>query len=296
MNLYIIIPVHNRKDFTHNCLLSLSKQTYSNFKIIIIDDGSTDGTTEMILKEFQQVILLHGDGNFWWTRSVNLGIKHALSKRAEIIITLNDDLIVEDNYLENFTNLHKQYPDALISSSSYNINNKRELVFNGMKINWFTAKYSCFLEKEVPVSYKMKDFNKSDFLPARGLLIPVDVFNKIGLFDEKRFPQTAADFDFVWNAKKAGFQSLCATSCKTFCYPSESCITKTIKEKSISNFYNYLFSIKSAANIIVRFRFILKNCPKHLIVIHIIFDIIRTVFSYIKPIKNTSAKKVSTCV
>ena len=66
-SLFIVIPVHNRKHFTRDCLLSLRKQTFQNFTIIVIDDGSSDGTGEMIQKEFPEVVLLHGDGNLWWT-------------------------------------------------------------------------------------------------------------------------------------------------------------------------------------------------------------------------------------
>ena len=50
----IVIPVHNRRELTRNCLLSLQKQTYKNFSVIIVDDGSTDGTSEMIQKEFRK--------------------------------------------------------------------------------------------------------------------------------------------------------------------------------------------------------------------------------------------------
>lgn len=71
--IYIIIPVHNRKHFTRECLLSLRKQTFQNFKVIVVNDGSSDGTGEMIEKEFSDVILLKGDGNLWWTGATNLG-------------------------------------------------------------------------------------------------------------------------------------------------------------------------------------------------------------------------------
>jgi len=65
---YTIIPVHNRKEFTRNCLRSLQRQTVSDrLRIIVVDDGSEDGTDEMLAAEFPEVIVLRGDGNLFWT-------------------------------------------------------------------------------------------------------------------------------------------------------------------------------------------------------------------------------------
>ena len=60
--IHIVIPVYNRRDITRNCLLSLREQTHTDFQVVVIDDGSTDGTSEMIQKEFPEVVLLMGDG------------------------------------------------------------------------------------------------------------------------------------------------------------------------------------------------------------------------------------------
>jgi GT2 family glycosyltransferase len=73
--IFIVIPVHNRRDFTRECLLSLRKQTYKNFKVIIVDDGSMDGTGDMIEKDFPEVIPLKGDGELWWTGATNMGVE-----------------------------------------------------------------------------------------------------------------------------------------------------------------------------------------------------------------------------
>jgi len=64
--IYILIPVHNRKEFTRQCLLSLRKQTYKKIKIVVIDDGSLDGTGGMLAREFPAVHVIKGDGNLWW--------------------------------------------------------------------------------------------------------------------------------------------------------------------------------------------------------------------------------------
>ena len=70
--IYIIIPVHNRVNYTLKCLNSLVNQTYTIFSIILIDDGSTDNTSSIVSNKFPNVKILKGDGHLWWSGSVNL--------------------------------------------------------------------------------------------------------------------------------------------------------------------------------------------------------------------------------
>ncbi len=98
--LCIVIPVDNRKEFTHQCLLSLYNQTNKNFFVVVINDGSTDGTGKMIKDKFPDIILINGDGNLWWTKAINIGIKYALKYNAKYILTLNDDTVLKEDYIE----------------------------------------------------------------------------------------------------------------------------------------------------------------------------------------------------
>ena len=61
---YIIIPVHNRKQITLKCLENLDKSgDLQQYHVVVVDDGSTDGTTEAINNLFPDVKVLPGDGN-----------------------------------------------------------------------------------------------------------------------------------------------------------------------------------------------------------------------------------------
>ena len=143
-NIFIIIPVHNRKDFTRNCLLSLRKQTFQNFTTVVIDDGSLDGTSEIIQKEFPEVILLHGDGNLWWAGATNLGVNYALENgtKSDYILTMNDDTIIRPNYIETLLECASKHPRSLIGSIAIINNDRRIIEDGGVKINWYTAKFN----------------------------------------------------------------------------------------------------------------------------------------------------------
>src|SRR6266567_5032327 len=95
----IITPIHNGVEYTIEYLESLSKVEYSNYEIIIIDDGSTDGSSEIIARDFPQVRLLKGDGNLWWSGGTNMGIRDALARGTDLILTMNNDVKIAPDCL-----------------------------------------------------------------------------------------------------------------------------------------------------------------------------------------------------
>src|SRR5687768_11882173 len=99
--IFVVIPVFNRKHFTRECLSALENQTYKDYTIVVVDDGSTDGTSEMIHDEFPEVTVLKGTGNLFWTASVNMGIRHALQNGADYVLTLNNDGFPHQTFLQS---------------------------------------------------------------------------------------------------------------------------------------------------------------------------------------------------
>src|SRR6187401_1451737 len=112
----IVIPVHNRKKFTADCLQSLRIQTTPADYVIIIDDGSTDGTKEMLRDEFPEVIVIQGDGNLFWTAAINLGVRRALSLKADYILTLNNDTVAFPDFVEKMLLQATKNPYALLGA------------------------------------------------------------------------------------------------------------------------------------------------------------------------------------
>jgi GT2 family glycosyltransferase len=68
---YIIIPVHNRKQITIACLENLNTcGDLQKYRVIVVDDGSKDGTAEAIREQYPMVEILTGDGNLWWMGAI----------------------------------------------------------------------------------------------------------------------------------------------------------------------------------------------------------------------------------
>lgn len=276
---YIIIPVYNRKNFTRICLNAFKRQTYQNFRIVIIDDGSTDGTGEMLRNEFPDVIVIKGDGNLFWTKAMNLGVKFALENKAEYILAINNDVIPYNDYLEKMIFWSMQYPNALLGS--YSIDAKTKLpIYGGEIINWKTAKTKYLINSSI--TNNQKRLQKSTGLPGRGLLIKAEVFNKIGLFYEKRLKHYLADYDFTMRAAKAGFELFCNYDSILEIFPEESGGRNYIRNKSLRNYFNHIFSIKGAGNVFDFYKFAIKNCPRKYLLLFLPIGIIRRMGGYLR--------------
>ena len=73
--IYVILPVHNRKKITESFIQNLVEQTYKDFKLILVDDGSQDGTSEMVLSYISSSVVISGKGDWWWGGSLQQAYK-----------------------------------------------------------------------------------------------------------------------------------------------------------------------------------------------------------------------------
>ena len=116
--IYIIIPVHNRLNLTKKCLDSLYKQSFNDWSVYIVDDGSTDGTKEYLnsLKN-PKIHYIEGDGFLWWTGAIKLGISKVLeiANKSDFIMTVNNDIVFDENAINALINNMKN--DNQICSS-----------------------------------------------------------------------------------------------------------------------------------------------------------------------------------
>ncbi|WP_040574275.1 glycosyltransferase family 2 protein [Pontibacter sp. BAB1700] len=273
----IVIPVFNRKEYTRDCLQSLRKQTDQRFKVIIVDDGSTDGTEDMLREEFPEVEVLKGSGNLFWTAGVNMGIRHALKQDAQLIMTMNNDVITDERLLEKMYYWHEQKPAALLGALELDANTKQP-IFGGERLNWLLNT----IDEVLPTlsAEEQKGLHPVTHLPGRGLLIPRAVFEKIGLFDQDRFPHYIADYDYTHTARRAGFELYVNYDARLLTYPEESGERQIRSEKSFKNYYKHLFDLKGGGNLRDFTRFTLKNCPTPYIPFHLANGYTRRLFGY----------------
>lgn len=275
--IFVVIPVHNRILYTQSCLLSLRDQRFRNYEVVVVDDGSTDGTGDMVITEFPEVTLLRGDGNLWWSASTNLGVEYALDEGADYIITLNNDTLVAEDFLEKMFLWAEKTPNSLLGAFAIDAGTKKP-VYGGERINWITAGYVnllAVLDKE-----QWTGLHEVTHFPGRGLLIPSIVFKKIGLFAADIFPQSAADEDFTHRAIRAGFPVYCNYDARIHIYPNESGDAVLRNKKSLFNYWGHLFSFKGGGNIMRFVHYAIRNAPRRFLIPFLISGITRRILGY----------------
>lgn len=249
----IIIPIFNGIDLTKKCLENLdkqinsAKQTNIKHEIVIIDDGSTDGSADWISSNYPNIEVLKGNGNLWWSGGVNKGAKYAIETlRVDYILLWNNDIFTDTNY---FTELHdiiaKEKADTIIGSKIYYDPQFQKIWSMG-------AIFDTKSGKKYLVGFNQNDtenFSKAievDWLPGMGTLIHRSVIETIGYWDEKVFPQYHGDSDFTFRAKIKGYKIKAYPQLRIWNNKEQTGLSHRGKFKFL---FRSLFDIKSNFNI-----------------------------------------------
>jgi GT2 family glycosyltransferase len=249
-----VIPVHNRLPYTQECLGILNEQkgtslfTKNKIHIIVTDDGSTDGTGDWISKNYPEVIVLKGNGNLWYSGSMNVGMRYAFEKlNCDYIMVWENDIYPVNNYFENLQKIIENWDGKTVICSKLYYKIRPDVIFGiGGTYDSKTGARSLIGRQETDGPQYDKIMEVDWFL-GQGVLIHRDIVKVVGYFDDVRFPQYHADIDYGVRMKEAGFHNLV--------YPDLQLLNDTattgishIKNKSFGQFFDSLVSIKSNTN------------------------------------------------
>jgi len=244
----IIIPTHNRKEALRRLLKQINNQSkplkYLEINIVVIVDGSNDGTLEMIHSNFSNVHLIEGDGSWWYTKSMNEGFKYAELLQPDLALTLNDDVLIDNDY---FASLISDYltlqRDCILGSISFSNENQSRIVSSG---NSWKNKLIGSLKPHIPIlsvlnPEDLSGIKKTETLPGRGMLIPWKILKELNFFDEK-FVQYHSDGDFCLRAKKRGYPVYVSWNSKVYISIEKTSYSTSYLNKSfrlaIKSFFN----------------------------------------------------------
>ena len=194
MSSAVVIPVHNRREMTLRCLERLeSDGVFTWATVVVVDDGSTDGTGPAIRERYPAVRLVTGDGNLWWGGAIRLGMVTACREHADCVVWLNDDCLPEPGTLR------------LLSEHARRI--------NGLAAGWsatpsgghYGAYRKTFWGLEHVPPPPPGGAARCDAAAGNCVAIARPVVDAIGLPDAARLPHALLDVDYLLSATRRGF-------------------------------------------------------------------------------------------
>ena len=114
MKVTIIIPNYNGKHFMEPCLQSLSEQTCRDFKVLVVDNASSDGSLEYMSEHYPDIEVISLKKNYGFSKAVNVGIEHSTTP---YVILLNNDTTVDTHYVEEMIKAIEKSPRIFSVSS-----------------------------------------------------------------------------------------------------------------------------------------------------------------------------------
>ena len=201
---YIVIVNWNGRDITLDCLASLSAVTYANFRTVVVDNASSDGSAEAIRNRYPGVEVLPMQENRRFAGGNNAGIRHALSHGADLLLLLNNDTTVEPQFLSALvTRLRRDNRLGVAAPMIYYFDQPDRIWFAGGSLSMWTGTMRHI---------GIREFDAGQFAAARPIdyatgcciLTKRTVIERVGDLDERYF-MYAEDADWCMRVRRAGF-------------------------------------------------------------------------------------------
>ena len=249
---YILLPVHNRKEITRRFINCLCAQTNSNYHLILIDDGSTDGTAEMVrgLIDASQLTVIRGNGNLWWAGSLQQGINWLNKNTSDDVpvLIINDDVSFAEDFLDVGLEVLNRNSNTLLLAKLV------EPKTGDIQQSGVNADLSRF-------TFQIAENTECiNCLSTRGLFLRLENINEIGSFYPKILPHYLSDYEFTIRAHRKGF-SLYTSDEFYLTADEEQTGLHSLDEDNLLVFLKKYFSRRSAPNPIYRTVFIILACP-----------------------------------
>lgn len=204
---WILIVTWNGKADTLACLASLRNIHYRPYKVLVIDNASSDGSVEAIRKQFPETRLVVNAKNERFARANNQGLEIALAAGAEFVLLLNNDTEVAPDFLDHLVlaALFRKHV-GMVAPKIYYHQQPQLIWFAGGKINWWSGRVYHLGLRELDHA-SLATPQPMDYLTGCALLVRRACLQKIGPLDES-YHMYAEDADWCQRARQAGYLCL----------------------------------------------------------------------------------------
>jgi hypothetical protein len=223
-DLWVVTVNWNQPKLTFECIQSLRANNDLPFSLVIVDNGSTDGSVD-VLRDIQPDKLIVNQTNLGFASGFNAGIKYALSQGADYVFMVNNDTISEPKMLDTLIGTAMRLDAEIASPAIFYASAPDQIWSAGGKISTLLSAPLDGHSRNKPLPTKPV---QRDFFSGCALLIDKIAFEKIGFFDENFFLYYE-DLDFLMRAKIKGISTWLIPEARLLHHVSGS-ITRTSNE------------------------------------------------------------------
>lgn len=195
---------------TIECINSLRNINYTNYEIIVVDNGSEDNESSKLRNEFKNIKIVKLEKNLGFANANNIGILLGIQHDSQYVLLLNNDTIVDKDFLKELISIGELNNDiGILGPVMYYYDSTSKVWFSGGKINLYTR----HTQQTEMLNSKNAHFQVTDYIAGACILIKKDVLAKIGLLPREYFLGWE-DIDFCLSAKRNGYQVVFVPSSK----------------------------------------------------------------------------------
>lgn len=248
---HVLLPVHNRRDVTLRFVACLAAQSYARIRLLLIDDGSTDGTADAVRAAYAPLEVIRGDGTWWWAGSLQRAFERLQALAipdTDLVLIANDDTRFPPDYVEKAVHLVRDKPGSMLLSRL------RDPVTGRIEESGLHMDFRSVTVKPAA------DSSSINCLSTRGLFVRWGDLKRVGPLHPRLLPHYWSDYEFTIRAMRVGIHGI-----TTNCVWLEPDLTRT-GTRDLSalvgwSFIAELFSIRCVINPIYKSTFIVLACP-----------------------------------
>lgn len=249
--IYVLLPVHNRREVTEGFVRGLMAQTDQRFHLVLIDDGSTDGSSDAVLALLPDSTVLRGHGGWWWAGSLHEGYRWLMSRQlnaGDLVLIANDDTDFDETFLANARSILASRPRSLLLAQL--MTTEWELIEVGVRVNWSKLSFKG-----------VQDPGKANCFSTRGLFMHAEDFVDLGGFHRRLLPHYLSDYEFTIRARRRGFELVSDASVRLR-FDATTTGIRTVSKTDLRSYLRTTLSIKATSNPVFMSTFLLLACPK----------------------------------
>jgi GT2 family glycosyltransferase len=237
----VVVPVYGKLPLTIRFLEAFAGVTYPNYRIIIVDDNSPDGTGRHLAGHYPHVTVLRGNGGLWWAGATNKGVRHALRQGFRYVLTINNDSCVHPSFLSHLVETAEANPSSIVGSRIHFLDQPQKVWAAGGFTDWGGSKFFVRLQghdtRAEDLLARQDSPVQVELLTGCGTLVPADCYRRVGLYAAHLFPQYHADSELALRAGRHGYRILVDLRALVWNDVANTCLAKHILHKRSPYFW-----------------------------------------------------------